>query len=93
MKYLSYEEIVKLPIGSVFYYEEYSPGLEKTVWTDIVRVVDHTEYSGPWVRVIFGMLNEIGDKGVPSFYEITNKRARATADKPFMIEIIFKSEK
>jgi len=93
MKYLSSEDIDQLQIGSVFYYREYSPVIEKTTWNDIVQVVGRTAYSGPIVKVIFGILNETGTEGVPSFFEITNGRASATGDKRFIIERIFRSKK
>jgi len=89
MKSLTEKEVNKLPIGTVLYYEEWSPALEKWTWRDIVKVIGHTEYSGPTFKVILGILNRTGVKYTAATYEISNGRAKAIDDKKYVIKMIW----
>jgi len=89
---LTEEQVRKLSIGKVLYYNEYDPGAEKVTWDDIVQVVGYTIYSGPKFKVLFSKINEIGEEASADIYEITNGRAKAMDDTDFIIKLIFERE-
>lgn len=89
MKRLTSDQVYKLPIGSIFYYEEYEPGQGTQMFADIVEVSELTEYNGPKLRVIFGMLNKTGDERYSNAFEIENGRAKAISDKKYITKLVF----
>jgi len=88
VKKLSYDQIKKLPIGSIFYYRVLASG--GALWNDIVQVTAPTYHSGPIVKVIFSFIGiKPGTEGIPRYNEINKGRAVATNDKKYMIDLMF----
>jgi hypothetical protein len=89
---LSEDKVRKLPIGTILYYNEYSPADEKTTWDDIVQVASRDKYGTPKFRILYSRLhkNLIGETYIADIYEITNGRAYAIPDKDIIIDFIFR---
>ena len=89
---LSEKQVRNLNNGSVIYYKEYNPGLEKTTFDDILVVVWKTEYSGPKFKILASKINSPGDVSTADIYEISNGRAYAVPDKDFIIKLLFEKD-
>jgi hypothetical protein len=87
---LTEKQVRALPIGTILYYNEYSPAEEKIFWDDIVQIVDKDEYDGPIFKILHSKLNkdQIGKKYRPDIFEISNGRAYAIPDKDFIVKLI-----
>jgi len=88
---LTADQVYKLPINSVLYYNEYSPASEKTLWDDIVQIIEKDDYGSPKFRILAKLMknSEIGDEASAGVYEISNGRAYAIPDKDTIMKLIF----
>lgn len=89
---LTSDQVNKLKVGSIIYYNEYSPGQEKTTFDDILLVIDHTKYVGPEFKVLASKINKPGEITAASTFEISNGRAYAIPDKDFIIKLLFEKD-
>lgn len=92
MKKLTVEELNQLPVGTIFYYEEYDIGREKMGIADVVKVLRHNRYNGPDVETIYSTLDHAPGQthGNIDSFEIANGRAKAIIDDHFMVGVILR---